>query len=315
MAPNKRTPAGGLVWAGLADMAAACRRARARIDIATPFLSNDVAGCLVREADAGSARERRFLTATNTASVEGGYLDVAGVEEFLAADFEVRSLRNLHAKLLLTDGTWGLVGSGNLTVAGANGGNAELGVVLDAGQAAQAQKGYFERWWKAAEPVDLRWLRTLRRRAPAASARKRTQGRGGLIRLPAPAHLGGFASNKRDSGYWLKILYGSSERMTATHWRRRMWVGDRHRLRDRDAVMRVTEAPVFDPALVAREAGEEDAQKWAWVTWVEPVAALSLSDAPTLSDIGVASSAVRQHGHIRLSRQQYRRALHAVRGW
>src|SRR5689334_14768547 len=123
MAPKpKRTRPGDLVGVGLADMADACRRARERIDIATPFLSAEVAAYLVRACDDGPAHSRRFITALNTAAVQGGYLDADAVEEMVAGGFEARSLRNLHAKVLIADSTWGLIGSGNLTAAGANGG-------------------------------------------------------------------------------------------------------------------------------------------------------------------------------------------------
>jgi hypothetical protein len=81
------------------------------------------------------------------------------------------------------------------------------------------------------------------------------------------------------------------------------------------AVVRVAESPVFDPDLVEREVNAQDAALWGWVTWVEPVASIALSRAPTLSDIGVSSQSVRRHGHIRLSRSQYRRALRKIRGW
>ena len=66
----------------------------------------------------GSCARGRLITALNVAAIEGGYLDPDGVEEFLVGGFAVRSLRNLHAKILLADDSWGLVGSGNLTVAG-----------------------------------------------------------------------------------------------------------------------------------------------------------------------------------------------------
>ena len=131
--------------------------------------------------------------------------------------------------------------------------------------------------------------------------------------------------------------------MTAQHWQRRMWISDRHTALRADgapgrkpsyrvgehlviyvsrgprqacpAVMRVAESPVFDPDLVEREVNAQDAALWGWVTWVEPVASIALSRAPTLSDIGVSSQSVRRHGHIRLSRGQYRRALREIRGW
>jgi hypothetical protein len=74
--------AGTLVASGLTDMSAACRRAKASVDIATPFLSADVAAYLVRACDEGRATQRRFLTAANVAAIEGGYLDPDGVGEF-----------------------------------------------------------------------------------------------------------------------------------------------------------------------------------------------------------------------------------------
>jgi phosphatidylserine/phosphatidylglycerophosphate/cardiolipin synthase-like enzyme len=340
---GRPTPPGGLVAAGLGDVAHACGQARSHIDIATPFLSADVAAYVVRACDDGTARERRFITALNVPAVEGGYLDPDGIEEFIAGGFEARSLRNLHAKAIIVDGAWALIGSGNLTVAGSNGANAELGIVLDSRQAKQARRDHFEHWWAAAEPVDLKWLRTLKRREPSSSRRRRREGQGGLLHTPASVDLRAFSRDRHDSGYWLKILYSDDDRMTARHWRRRMWVSDRHTDRpgggdplrrpsykvgehlviyvtrgERQAcpaVVRVAQAPEFDPGLVAREASREDAKKWGWVTWVEPVASIALSRAPSLSDIGVDAQSVRQQGHIHLDRRQYRRALELIRGW
>lgn len=340
---RRRTRPGDLVGIGLADMADACRSARERIDIATPFLSADVAAYLVRACDDGRAQSRRFITALNTSAVEGGYLDTDAVEEMIAAGFEARSLRNLHAKVLIADSSWALIGSGNLTAAGANGGNAELGIVLTREQSRIAQRDHFDVWWSHAEPLDVSWMRRLKRHAPSSPQRRRREGRGGLLPTSARVDLGAFSANDRDSGYWLKILYANEERMTARHWRRRMWISDRHTAPRADgtpgrkpsyrigehlviyvsrgprqacpAIMRVVEAPVFDPDLVEREVNAEDAALWSWVTWVEPVASIALSRAPTLSDMGVSSQSVRQHGHIRLSRTQYRRALRSIRGW
>ncbi|MET0602117.1 MAG: phospholipase D-like domain-containing protein [Baekduia sp.] len=191
------TPArtGTLVGAGLAEMADACRRARRTVDIATPFLSADVAAYLVRACDEGSARDRRLITALNAAAVEGGYLDPDGIEELIEAGFEAKSLRNLHAKVLLADGNWGLIGSGNLTVAGSNGGNAELGIVLGPTQAKAARRAHFDSWWDAAEPLDVKWLRTLNRHKPSNLGRRRREGRGGVWPSRANVDLGGFSTN------------------------------------------------------------------------------------------------------------------------
>jgi len=92
-----------------------------------------------------------LITALNESAVAGGYLSTEALEDFVAAQFEVRSLRNLHAKVLLADSSWGFIGSGNLTEAGANRRNAELGIVLSPQQARKADRRYFERWWNAAQ--------------------------------------------------------------------------------------------------------------------------------------------------------------------
>jgi hypothetical protein len=307
-------------------------------------MSHLVAALLVRAADEGRARERRLITALNVAAVEGGYLDPDGIEEFLAAGFVVRSLRNLHAKVVLTDAKWGLVGSGNLTVRGSNGGNAELGVVLTAEQARQATGKFFDAWWQAAEPLDLGYLRSLRRRKrPRTPERRQRDGRGGLFDTGVGNDLAAFAKDPKRGGYWLKIMYGTPERARFSHWRGRFWVSDRHTFRESDgeplgrptyrvgdhlvvylsreerracpAVVRVLEPPVFDIERVRREGALGDEERWGWVTQVEGVSAVPLSRAPTLDDIGVGSQSVRQHGHIKLSHTQYRRALKAIRGW
>jgi hypothetical protein len=184
-------------------------------------------------------------------------------------------------------------------------------------------------------------MRSVKKRAPASSQRQRRDGRGGLFKGDSDVDLRAFSADKRNSGYWLKILYSGTDRMTARHWRKRMWVSDRHidrpgggtplrrpgyKVGDHlviyvtrgarqacPAVMRVADEPVYDPDLVSREANPHDASKWSWVTWLEPVASVSLATAPTLAEIGVSPQSVRQQGHIHLDRRQYRRALRHIR--
>jgi hypothetical protein len=335
------TPAGTLLDAGLADMAAALKQARTSISIATPFLSRSVAGHLVRAADESVARRRRLLTALNDQAVAGGYLSIDGIEDFVAANFEVRSLRNLHAKVLITDTHWALIGSGNLTEAGSNGRNAELGVVLSPQQARDAARLHFDRWWKAAEPLDMSYMKTLRKRArPSAPEKRRRKGRGGIYRSNAGVDLTDLRTNKLNSGYWLKTQYYSADRAKASHWKGRTWVSDGHTERPDGgkplyeptykvgehlviylirgprsacpAIVRVTTPAEYDPDLVAEQDSPEAAERWSWVTWVEALRAIDLSEAPELKDLGVASRSVGQHGHIHLDRAQYRKALDSI---
>lgn len=211
--------AGSLLGVALDDLAAAVRAARQRVLIATPFLSLPVAQLLVRAADTSTAREKRLLTAVNVAAVEGGYLDPFAVQAFVDAGFEVGSLRNLHAKSVLVDDAWGLVGSGNMTVAGANGGKAELGVVLTRTQARQARKEHFDAWWAHGKPVDIAALHRLDRHRPARPERRQRDGQGGMFSAPVGRELASFSRDRRNSGYWLKVMYGNADRAARASWK------------------------------------------------------------------------------------------------
>lgn len=331
---------GKLLEAGLLDMAQALRRARHRICIATPFLSASVAGHLIRAADEGRASNRRLIVALNDSAVAGGYLSIPAIEEFLIAQFEVRSLRNLHAKVLIVDSSWALIGSGNLTEAGANGQNAELGIVLSKKQAHEAESSFFARWWQAAEPLDLRYMRRLAELSqPKVPERRRRKGQGGIYRPHRSVALVDLRA-KHQSGYWLKTQYYSEDRARASHWKGTTWVSDGHgEVPGRKgplhrpsykvgehlviyltrtahqacpAIVRVSAEPEFDPELVEREDSAQSAERWGWVTRVQVLCATDLSMAPTLEDLGIAGRSVGQHGHIHISREQYRRALAAI---
>jgi hypothetical protein len=327
---------GSLLGVGLDDMVYALRRARKSVSIATPFLSRQVAALLVRESY--GAYRRRLLIALNEAAVAGGYLDPRGVQEFIEAGFEVRSLRNLHAKVVLSDERWGLVGSGNLTVAGSNGGNAELGVVLGPSQARTAQRRHFDQWWKAAEALDERYLHSLqRRRRPALPERQQRAGRGGIFAIDPGTELAAFIGDPSRGSYWLKIMHHRPERAKLASWRGDFWISDVHRLRPSDgepllkpsykvgdrlviylsregrracpAIVRVTRTPRYEPARVRREGWPDDYKKWSWVTEVVGERAVALDRGPTLADLDVSSASVRQHSRIRLSHAQFQRAL------
>jgi hypothetical protein len=320
------------VAAGLPAIESACRQASSRVLIATPFLSNDVAAYVARACEAGHAKRRRLIVAANLAAIEDGYLSPQGVRRLADSGFVIKSLLNLHAKTVLVDGRWGLVSSGNLTAAGTNNGNAELGVSLTPQQVKHAE-AFFREWWSAAEPLDLDWL--LRFGSPTRGAlnrrrRRQRAGQGGRWNADPPIDLRRHTAFPRDSGYWLKVVYASSS-LLATEWSSDGWVWDRHDVRDArplhkptyrvgdhlvvyvtkgpiracPAVLRVTRPPVFDPDLVEREGAPGDAEKWGWVTRVETIEAVDLREAPTLDDIGVPAASVRQHGHIHISEAQY----------
>ncbi len=338
----RRVEAGTLIGTSLDALDGALKTSKRSVSIAAPFLSLPVAQLMVRATRFGSPSERRFLTALTEPAIDGGYLDPWAIEVFLG-EFEVRSLLNLHAKAVLVDGEWGLIGSGNLTEAGSNGGNAELGVVLSAGQAADASD-IFEKWWKTAEEIDPDYVKHLRNRIrgrpPARDRRKR--GQGGFF-PEEPGHaLDLYRSDPRRSGYWLKIMHHTAERAKSSTWKRTRWVTDVHAdspkssqrkpnyavgdllviylarrngssesRRACPAILRVTGAPRPNTEPLAERA-DSDEERWAWKTPVEYVAATPLKTAPTLEDIGVMASSVRRHSRIRLSPESYRRAWKAI---
>jgi hypothetical protein len=337
-------PSGALIGAALDDIVHAVRGARKSIALATPFLSHQVAALLVRESI--GIPNRRLLIALNDAAVEGGYLDPRGVEEFLFADFEIRSLRNLHAKVVVVDRRWALIGSGNLTAAGSNGGNAELGVVLSQQQARKALDDYFEAWWAAGEPLDVARLRKLAsRRRPSSPERRQRAGQGGLFKTDAGSELAAFVDNPSRGGYWLKIMHHRPERESKNDWRGKFWISDVHRLRPSDgapllkpnyqlgdrlvvylsregrracpAIVRVTALPRYDPDIVrrpSREGRPDDYKSWSWVTEVEGERVVSMHKAPTLADLGINTASIRQHSRIRMNHRQFQRALAAIPG-
>ena len=101
-----------------------------------------------------------------------------------------------------------------------------------------------------------------------------------------------FAKNKRPSG----VAEGDHLVLYAAGWERFY------------AIAIVTsEVPDYDP-----EPGED---RWPWVLTVEvPLVVPRLNLAPSLSELGVASTSVRQQSHIRLDDEQYERAVEALLG-
>jgi phosphatidylserine/phosphatidylglycerophosphate/cardiolipin synthase-like enzyme len=94
-------------------------------------------------------------------------LSLDGVATLKQAGTEVRTLADLHAKVILVDDALAVAGAGNLTGKGLGGGlgdNVELGVVLRADQR-RAAETLMRKWWRAADPVDEDGLRRCRAQA------------------------------------------------------------------------------------------------------------------------------------------------------
>jgi hypothetical protein len=287
-------------------------RSERRIELASPFLSSDVAKGLIHQARVGRSTERRFLTALVERSVLAGVLDPAGLAALLEAGWQVASIPNLHAKVTVIDGVWGLVGSGNLTTAGLGGrgrtsGNIELGVVLNRRQVREARR-VFERWWSVAHLVTVDTLRPfleLERQRSGSDAGRRV---GRPIPVSAGRTLERLGRPRSKSGQaWIKAMYHDPRRHTPGWWRRRKWINDRHtesgarihrmpRYQPGDlvalylvepgvvaALYQVTGTPEFRPDLVAAE-DAVDSKKYGWVTPVDVLASLDIAQAPRLRD-------------------------------
>ena len=134
------------------------------------------------------------------------------------------------------------------------------------------------------------------------------------------------------------MLYHEPRQDEPNWWREIPWVSDRHLIRNSrpsrkpsyrqgerlvlylvgpsvcPAIVEVTREPRFDPERVENEGLPGDAEKWGWLIEVRVLRTTTLVRAPRLHDLGVASSSVRQHGHIRLNRTQYDRALSEIVG-
>jgi hypothetical protein len=327
--------AGDLLSVARDELLSALVRAQRIVRLASPFLSEDVARAIAAQARAGRATDRRLVCAVTERSVAAGMLSIRGLGALLDLGWEVRSIPNLHAKVVLVDRSWGLVGSGNLTGAGigrpgAAGGNIELGVVLSARQRATAVK-IFDTWWdhKSAEPVTHQALEPFLELERLASSRGSGLRIGRAIRLPASRVI----ARRRlgpETGLWIKAMY-HRDPSRGDWWMTRTWIHDRHlpradggitrrpgyQIGDRivlyvvepqrcPAIFVVTGLPEDRRELV-RSVFPDDADRYGWVTPVDVLAAVPLDRAPPLTGLTKNPHGL-QNGYVRLpDRDAYRR--------
>jgi phosphatidylserine/phosphatidylglycerophosphate/cardiolipin synthase-like enzyme len=201
-------------------------KSSARVWLASPFLSHPIARELTATSPRGAGKH--FLTALVAGSVRVGALSPKALQLLKDDGWEVRSIRNLHAKLSIVDDFWGLVGSGNLTSAGLGStekGNVELGVVLNAAQIAAAASIYAD-WWREAGEVsaeDLAHFTSL----PAQQTEKAPEtGIGPALEIADPADLdsilGVYEPRQR---LWVKANY-HRRRPDGREWWHRGWISD-----------------------------------------------------------------------------------------
>lgn len=76
----------------------------------------------------------------------------------------------------------------------------------------------------------------------------------------------------------------------------------------------VISPPVFNPDFVQKEgAGEPDAgERWPWVTWFRGIARVDLADAPTLEELDIDPSRMRQRPRLKLDGDEGHRLKYAL---
>lgn len=306
----------------------AVRAAKRRVWMASPFLSRPIAEELVESATASEAQEKRLLTALVAGSVQVGALSPKALKILATGDFELRSIRNLHAKASLVDSSWGLVGSGNLTNAGLGStkvGNVELGVVLSAAQIEAAIRIY-EGWWSEAKVIDaeeLAWFAALPKTKTSGGQVER--GVGPALEIPDPDALEAILGDEHRAAsrrYWIKANYHRRNEDGRGWWHRK-WISDAKRAsykvddlillylgakfdgpRCAPAIVRVSEECEYNPGFVSANGDPEARDRWPYVTKVECVYEVPVERGVPLSAIDVSSSGL-QGGRKVLSRVQF----------
>lgn len=300
--------------------------------LAAPFLSAHVAREIANEVSR-SGLDLRLITALTSRAVASGSLSPEGIRQLLRAEFQVRSIPNLHAKTAIVDQSWAVVGSGNLTIAGADGGNVELGIELGA-QQRRALVAEYERWWSHATPMgeaDLGPFMNVWGTAPRSISTGAPQSVGTPLKplgmtTQRTRRLAGI--EPKSSSFWIKAMYHDKRANAGEWWRDLTWLSAVHSIRadgpiDRPsygpgdmmliyvkeprvvpAIVEVLSEPRFDPEFVNKETGSLDGGRWGWVSEVEVVRAVSLAEGVRLESLGVSGRGL-QNGHVRISSAQF----------
>lgn len=327
---------GALVTFARPELLARARTAEERVWLVSPFLTSPVATEIAEATEGAAARDLRLLTALTPRSVQAGVLSPAGLSTLLDRGFEIASIPNLHAKVCLVDSDWGLVGSGNLTgtgLGGAEGGNVELGVLLNQAQL-RAASDLVDGWWEEkAKPVGAERLAAYAElprfppspdRPVAVGEPLDLAGRKGLEAVLAEDR--GTASRRN---YWIKSNYHRPE---DAQWWYRNWISDWRRgpyeegdhivlyLSARDggpaccpAVVEVTWPSRRDPEWVRSHRDEEAADRWPYVTGTSVVGDVPIAAGAKLSVVRKTGQSV-QGGYCRISRVEFEQLVGAMLG-
>ncbi len=308
--------------------------ARSSVLLASPFLSWPIA---TQIADATRhVPQKRLLTALDVFSVRAGVLNPRALRALHESGFEIATRANLHAKVALVDDSWGLLGSGNLTIAGLGPGesdaasaNIELGVILDPSQRTDAHRMFAE-WWSNARRVSLEEIAGLEQLPPFPRSARMIVDGGPPVEPITSARIDEILAEAESEAlarrYWVKAAYHTSARDPDAWWRGG-WISDWRdpRYRERDlvvlylrapkrccpAILEVVEEPREDSAFVeAHSRGPAD-RKWPWVTRTDCIFDMAIDRAPPPSVFDVDTHGL-QNGYRGITREQFARAARAM---
>jgi hypothetical protein len=246
--------------------------------------------------------------------------------------FEIASIPNLHAKVSLVDSRWGLVGSGNLTgtgLGGEEGGNIELGVLLNQVQI-DASTELVAHWWEEeADPVGPERIAKFAALPPFPKFEDEPPPVGTPLPLVSSEGLERVLAENAVPGrnYWIKSNY---HRPGEERWWHRNWISDWRQgpyevddlivlyLSARDggpaccpAVVQVAKPSRKDSEWVRRHRDADAAERWPYVTETSVVGELPIDVGAPLSAIGKNGQSV-QAGYCRIDRDEFETLVRAM---
>lgn len=314
----------GAVYGKAADwLFSTLENVRADVLLTSPYVSFDV--CLRLERLAKDSNFRwKIVTCLDPIAVANGYLRTDGLERLLNAGVEILHVDRLHAKAFIV-GDQGCVGSANLTGAGLGtvaAPNMELGVALD-GPQVELMVGAIQAW--STREVTVEDLKLVREKARAISKESPAVGHvtGKFDGLSALEQLL-LDARDADRAFWLKSEYGSPE---LEQWQQESLFGNPKKgkptiasgdfviicaeNKDCYAVVEVTSSPEYLPKDYVLLRGEEDAERWPWVSRTTPRFAPDKLLGLKATEILEKTNGL-QNGYMRLSFEQFTNAVRSL---
>lgn len=113
----------------------------------------------------------------------------------------------------------------------------------------------------------------------------------------------------------VRLLTAANEPRGRPSWRlgeqSGIYFGGTHRV---PMLVEIISTPEFDPAFVqaAEWANPDDGERWPWVTWVRVLKSVKVEAAPTLDELGIASSSMQQRARLLTDPEVHARLVQAL---